>query len=215
MRIYPVIPCRGDHGGALSEADFTRDGYTLLNRLIDLEQVVDLKDHIFDTLKNDRNLKSDGHVPRAPAKYGDPVTDRLLEQLLPKLEPAHCSLLPTYSYWRVYRRGDCLKKHRDRPACEISLTLSIDYDGESPGPWPILLQNAEGEHSIEVHRGCGLLYKGTEIYHWREACTPLWAVQVFLHYVDRDGPFQHHRFDGREALGLPPAIQQPQVQTSY
>jgi hypothetical protein len=34
-------------------------------------------------------------------------------------------MLPTYSYARIYANGDELKKHRDRPACEVSVTLHL------------------------------------------------------------------------------------------
>jgi hypothetical protein len=58
--------------------------------------------------------------------YGDPAFDGLLEYLRPRVQD-QCGLrlLPTYSYFRMYKHGDVLRRHRDRPACEISVTLNI------------------------------------------------------------------------------------------
>ena len=37
-------------------------------------------------------------------------------------------LVPTYSYHRLYTTGTELKRHKDRPSCEISTTLCLGYD---------------------------------------------------------------------------------------
>lgn len=67
----------------------------------------------------------DQQVPHTPAAYGDPAFDGLLEYLRPQIERrSSVALYPTYSYFRLYKRGDVLKRHRDRPACEISVSLN-------------------------------------------------------------------------------------------
>ena len=38
------------------------------------------------------------------------------------------NLKPTYSYWRLYKTGDVLKRHKDRPSCEVSTTLCLGYN---------------------------------------------------------------------------------------
>lgn len=116
-----------------------------------------------------------------------PPFDGLLEYLRPRVQK-HCGLrlLPTYSYFRMYKRGDVLQRHRDRPACEISVTLNI---GQKPlDPWPIYLQGDGEPHGAELKPGDGLLYRGIDLFHWRDAYSGEALVQVFLHYVDRDGP---------------------------
>ena len=95
----------------------------------------------------------------------------------------------------MYKRGDVLARHRDRPACEISVTLNI---GQKPlDPWPIYVQEPCG---AEPNPGDGLLYRGTELFHWRDAYQGEALVQVFLHYVDRDRPHADQKFDGRPSL---------------
>src|ERR1700742_863856 len=60
-------------------------------------------------------LSSDSQVPETPAKYGDPVLDKLLESILPTVERlSGRHLSPTYSYFRVYKQKDTLTRHTDR-----------------------------------------------------------------------------------------------------
>jgi hypothetical protein len=146
-----------------------------------------------------RLLWSDQQVPMTPGGYGDPAFDGLLEYLRPRVQD-HCGLrlLPTYSYFRMYKRGDVLGRHRDRPACEISVTLNI---GQKPlDPWPIYLQGDAEPHAAALKPGDGLLYRGIELFHWRDAYSGETLVQVFLHYVDRDGPHAEEKFDRRPSL---------------
>jgi hypothetical protein len=132
------------------------------------------------------------------------MTDGLLEALLPQFEEATGkNLHPTYSYFRVYKCGDILKRHRDRPACEISVTLSLGYAGKEP--WPIWIEHDGTLVGVCLKPGDGLLYKGVETTHWRERFDGEYAAQVFLHYVDRAGAFKEHAYDGRSGLAAPPA----------
>ena len=48
--------------------------------------------------------------------------------------------------------------------------------------------------------GDGLLYRGIDVFHWREPFQGNRLVQVFLHYVDRNGPHADQKFDGRITL---------------
>jgi hypothetical protein len=49
-------------------------------------------------------------------------------------------LFPTYAFWRMYTLHADLKKHKDRPSCEISVTVMIGSDGT---PWPIYMDGTE------------------------------------------------------------------------
>jgi hypothetical protein len=146
-----------------------------------------------------RLLRGDQQVPTTPSDYGDPAFDGLLEYLRPRVqEHSGLRLLPTYSYFRMYKRGDVLQRHRDRPACEISVALNI---GQKPlDPWPIYVQGEGEPRGAALNPGDGLLYRGIELFHWRDAYRGEALVQVFLHYVDRDGPHADQKFDGRPSL---------------
>jgi hypothetical protein len=144
----------------------------------------------------------DEQVPNTPAGYGDTAFDGLLEYLRPRVE--HRSghkLLPTYSYFRLYKRGDQLKRHRDRPACEISVSLNI---GQTPSaPWPLYVEGQTVPFGASLAPGDALLYRGIDCFHWREPYLGSRLVQVFLHYVDCDGPHADQKFDRRKTLMRP------------
>ena len=56
------------------------------------------------------------------------------------------SLVPTYSYTRIYNKGNILKKHKDRPSCEISTTLHLGGD-----LWPIFIDPTGADTVIDEH----------------------------------------------------------------
>ena len=143
-----------------------------------------------------------GHDPRSPGAWaapGDFFINGLLMDLLPSAEDlTGLKLFPTYSYFRVYKRGDILVKHTDRPSCEISLSLCLGYTAKRP--WPIFLDGPAGISSIELTPGDALLYRGIECTHWREPMDGERAAQAFLHYVDQKGPYAKWRYDKRPAI---------------
>lgn len=94
-------------------------------------------------------------------------------------------MLPTFSYSRLYRKGDELIKHWDRPACEIAISLHLGSDGT---PYPIYFTKPNDEVvSIELKPGQAVLYQGCRSKHWREKFTGKSYGQVFLCYVRSRG----------------------------
>ena len=104
-------------------------------------------------------------------------------------------LTPTYSYSRIYDRGAILGRHTDRPACEISVTVSIDSC--KTFEWPIYL---DGE-KILLDPGDAVIYKGCDLWHWRDEFLGDWHHQCFLHYVNAEGPHKEWALDKRRILG--------------
>ena len=81
-------------------------------------------------------------------------------------------LYETYYYDRFYFPGQELKKHIDRPACEISVTVHIDTNIKEH--WPIWVKNVNGENiSVVLEPGDAMIYKGCERPHWRESMPGL------------------------------------------
>jgi hypothetical protein len=187
-----------------ARAAFARDGYALLPALIEPPLTAFLWSYVHTLLASRRMKLGDRLAPTTPSVYGDPAFDGLLEYLRPRIEAATAlRLTPTYSYVRLYKRGDGLRRHRDRAACEISVSLNL---GQAPGePWPLMLQRAAGPVAARLQPGDGLLYRGPRIAHWREPYQGDELGQAFLHYVDRDGPHAHLKFDGRTRLMAPKA----------
>lgn len=144
-------------------------------------------------------MAHDAQVPDAWSAHGDLFMDGLLLDTLPLAEEVtQAKLFPTYSYFRVYKKGDVLDKHKDRPSCEISLSICMGYQAD--GPWPIWIETLEGVSSIDLYPGDAMFYRGIECPHWREPLTGERVVQVFLHYVDQNGPYAEWKFDKRPSL---------------
>jgi hypothetical protein len=159
----------------------------------------------------------DQQVPNVYSHYADFVMETLLMKVMPIMaEQTKLDLIPTYSYARVYEKGSILKRHKDRPSCEISTTLNLGGD-----PWPIYIDGTGADNVIDEQKniiklnapegtkillevGDMLVYSGCELEHWREPFDGNICGQVFLHYNHVNGPFaDKNRFDGRPMLGLP------------
>ena len=127
-------------------------------------------------------------------------------------------LVPTYSYTRLYEKGNILKRHKDRPSCEISTTLHLGGD-----EWPIFLDPTESDYviygkggeekivkpgapkgvQVDLKVGDMLIYSGCELEHWREPFEGNVCSQVFLHYNHANGPFaKTNLYDKRPMLGI-------------
>jgi len=146
----------------------------------------------------------DPQIPNTYSHYADHVMETLLVKVLPVMKnETELDLCPTYSYARLYKHGDELKRHKDRPSCEISTTINLGGD-----PWPIFIEPSgeEGKPGTKVLLEVGdmLVYSGCDLEHWREPFDGNICGQVFLHYNHVNGPFaEKNRFDGRSMLGLP------------
>ena len=160
---------------------------------------------------------TDKQIPNTFSCYGDFVMETLLVKMLPVMKKhTGLDLIPTYSYARAYKRGDILKRHKDRPSCEISTTLHLGGD-----PWPIFIDGTGADTVIDEYKniikpnapegtkvllevGDMLVYSGCELEHWREPFEGDVCGQVFLHYNHVNGPFaEKNRFDRRPMLGIP------------
>ena len=141
----------------------------------------------------------DEQIPNTYSHYADFVMETLLVKMLPVMkEHTGLDLIPTYSYARAYKKGDELKRHKDRPSCEISTTLNLGGD-----QWSIFI---EGE-KVLLDIGDMLVYSGCDLEHWREPFEGNICGQVFLHYNHLNGKFSDkNKFDGRPMLGLPSFI---------
>ena len=159
---------------------------------------------------------NDEQVPNTYSHYADIAMETLLIRTLPVMEKkTGLKLFPTYSYARIYKTGDILKRHKDRFSCEISTTLNLGGD-----PWPIYLEpkknvgipdgkkittssNNKGVR-VNLKPGDMLVYRGIELEHWREEFQGENCAQVFLHYNDENSEYKTSNiFDGRPHLGLP------------
>ena len=161
----------------------------------------------------------DKQVPNTFSCYSDMFMETLMMKVLPVMqERTEMTLVPCYTYTRIYKKGDILRRHKDRPSCEISTTLHLGGD-----PWTIFLDptgannilsgretttvvkpNAPQGIPITLEVGDMLVYSGCDLEHWREPFEGEHCAQVFLHYNNIDGPFgTQNKFDKRPLLGIP------------
>lgn len=178
---------------------FWQNGYLHLPGLIPPALVRFLRQYAFLRLATQQMKIGDSQVVGTPVAYADPAFEALLEFVRPRVaEASGRRLHPTYAFFRIYKRGDILARHKDRKSCEISVTVNIH---QSPGPaWPIFIEGAKGVHEAVTPPGDGVMYQGHDRHHWREPFEGERMIQAFLHYVDADGPYAGFRFDGRKAL---------------
>jgi len=119
-------------------------------------------------------------------------------------------LLPTYAYFRVYRQGDLCWVHSDRLACEHSLSLTLAYSDNKPWPFEIARRRLvrvedvettfleDDYNAIAMQPGDAVLYQGVHYRHGRVTPNPnRWSAHVFMHWVDAQGPYRDHAFDGK------------------
>ncbi|MHA4811756.1 hypothetical protein ACX0G9_26905 [Flavitalea flava] len=181
--------------------EWEKKGYLVLRKLIPKDLLKIVADYlVFQSRIGE--LENDGISKFA--RYGDSLTEALLLHCLPIAEK-QCGkkLFPTYSYARIYQKGDLLKPHQDREACEYSLTIPIDYQAQAL--WPLYLIKGVGRTRkkipIRLDKGDLLLYKGCAIIHGRDAFPGTSWTQVFLHYVDAKGQHANWKFDTRKRIG--------------
>jgi len=189
--------------------EFKDNGYIHLKNFLDKNSCQQLTDELKKLVGKNKTVK-DEQCPLSDAVHGSEIFDSLLEQLLPHFENASgLKLYPTYSYARLYsQHGEELKNHRDRPACEISASITLGFEGDV---WSIYMGDQEDKTNgaeIKMAVGDAVMYRGMDKWHWREPYFEgKWQAQVFLHYVDQNGPHAEWKYDKRESLGISKTIE--------
>ena len=198
---------------------FKKNKYTVLKKAISKE----LADFVYKYFLNKRNVArflfdqkyispfnkeygvwNDEQVPNTYSHYSDIAMETLLQEVKPVMQKhTGLKLSPTYSYARIYKKGDVLTRHKDRYSCEISTTLNLGGD-----PWSIYLDptGKKGQAGIEINLDPGdmLIYSGCDLEHWREEFTGQNCGQVFLHYNKKGSKLAKENYlDKRPLLGLP------------
>lgn len=172
---------------------FDKQGYVVVRNFVGTEKLWEYSQQL--ALKA---TKGDYQIAGSPNAYCDPVMQKLLVWALPKVEQVvGKKLYKTCSYWRMYKLGDVLRIHKDRPACEVSLSLTLGHD--NPEPWPLYIMNKDEEPiAVSLKAGDALFYKGLEMHHWRGINKWGRQAQVFLHYVNQAGPHAEWKNDKRK-----------------
>ena len=212
---------------------FKKKKYTIIRQAISKELAAfianyfSMQKQVYDTCKASRYFSpfetilgnyetEEEQIPHTYSQYANMVMETLLLKCQPQMEKVTgLKLYPAYTYARIYKKGDVLKRHKDRFSCEISTTMTLGGDD-----WPIYLEpdsskggvkegvgyvseNTKGLR-VDLKPGDMLVYSGCELEHWRNKFRGKECVQVFLHYNNRKTPgSKDNMFDKRPHLGLP------------
>jgi hypothetical protein len=200
---------------------FKKKKYTVIRQAISKDLAVfianyfSMQKQVYDTCREARYISpfeniighyegSDEQIPNTYSQYSNIAMETLMLKCQPKMEEVTgLKLYPAYTYARIYKKGDVLKRHKDRFSCEISTTMNLGGD-----PWPIYLEPS-GETDkkgikVDLKPGDMLVYSGCELEHWRNKFKGKECIQVFLHYNNKKTPgSKENMFDKRPHLGLP------------
>jgi len=176
---------------------FVQQGYVLVKGFISKDLAKFLYDYLLVTTRaaqfNGGSTGDEQVVGAISSAHGDPGFETLLWNVHGKMEECTgLELIPAYSYRRLYKHGNILAKHRDRPSCEVSATIKLSDSGGYN--WPIWMVDTP----YELEDGDAVIYRGCDLEHWREPCggSPTYIMgQVFTHYVDKNGPYTDHAYD--------------------
>ena len=206
---------------------FDTNGYLIIKNLCDPEKLfhsVPKERGVFNWRGSDKLDKFtyeeiETQVNGSVARYWHPQYRKIHSEIRLILERViGRKLYNTYYYDRFYFPGQELKKHTDRPACEISVTIHVSTNIKES--WPIWIKTpdtfedktkktliASGENRfVYLEAGDGMIYKGCERPHWRDPMPglleskinkdeSLYYHQIFFHYVLQDGIRAHHAWD--------------------
>jgi hypothetical protein len=200
---------------------FKKNKYTVIRKAInkDLAEFVAnyflIKKQVHDTCKEKRYISpfdqslgyyesENDQIPNTFSCYSDIAMETLMLKCQPIMEKTtELKLYPAYTYARIYKKGDILKRHKDRFSCEISTTMNLGGDN-----WSIYLEPSgeKGMKGIKVDLKPGdmLVYRGCDLEHWREPFKGKECIQVFLHYNNiKTKGAKDNIFDRRPHIGLP------------
>jgi hypothetical protein len=186
---------------------FEKDGYALVNNILNDELCKVASNYAL--FQRSTNFSSDVQVPGVHSMYSDPLMESILLLLQPKIEEyTNKKLIPVCSYYRVYSDGSILKDHTDRPACEISVSITLGYnytDNKGDYIWPLHVYLNGEKRCFRCDVGDALIFKGAQLVHGRDllnAGNDSYHIQLFLHYVDSDGSYTEYKFDNRNCIGI-------------
>ena len=144
---------------------------------------------IYDILKHKVSLgefnNGDAQCKSSQGFYGG-LPDHIIEKFHPIVaEFAQCNVNYSYNYSRTCPHGEVLPIHKDRTACQFSVTVNI-HNTTIPWPFWVTHPGTQESQSFEMQPGDCLLYLGCEVPHWREYNQGQEVCQSFIHFCDDD-----------------------------
>jgi small nuclear ribonucleoprotein (snRNP)-like protein len=195
---------------------FLRNGYLVIKNLWNPDELYHQvprergQINYFGSINKFNHVPIENQVVGSLARYSHPQYKEIHSRIRKILEDILSEkLYNTYYYDRYYFKGQRLSRHRDRDACEVSVSVQISTN--SSRPWSFCLQTLNGEEvSVNLENGWGLLYMGCDVDHWRDPLQSKYNFinkkimkffddtyhhQIFFHYVRSNGLRSHFAWD--------------------
>ena len=197
-----------------NHSSFEENGYLFVpGMIVDPENIfcpVPEERGQYNYIRKDKvvHIPEESQVNGSLSRYNFPLYKQLHFLVKKEVEEVlEMDLHPTYYFDRFYFTGQQLKRHSDRPSCEVSVTLQISTNRKNP--WPIWFEKPDGTESfVNMKNGDAVIYKGCEREHWRDPLQSrynrfqrifkkddTYHHQIFFHYVNASGPYVNHSFD--------------------
>jgi hypothetical protein len=170
-----------------------KNNFLVIPNFISKERSKLLKED-FESYCEQNNIGGDNHVPQSHSLDNYVSFLELLCEKTPTISNIIGeSVLPTYCYGRVYKKGGTLSSHRDRPSCEISISLHLGGDDQ----WNFCVESPNKKiNCFELSPGDAILYLGNRAHHYREGTYKgNNYTQIFFHYIRSRGEYFNHYFD--------------------
>ena len=146
---------------------FKKNKYVVIKQAVNKElalflyNYLHMKKQVLDTCLNVRYISPfetllgeyepvNSQIPNTYFNYSDIAMETLMLKCQPIMEKTTgLKLYPAYTYVRMYKKGDILKRHKDRFSCEISTTMNLGGDD-----WAIYLEPSgkEGMKGVKVEK---------------------------------------------------------------
>jgi hypothetical protein len=162
---------------------YEEQGYTVIRQFVSKETCDLLKREAWDAFSEGKTYQ-DICVKPAHSFFNLPFHTNFHEALTPIVgDILGKKLRQRYNYGRIYVAGSTLRKHTDRWSCEVSVSLTLDYDSETN--WPLYFSPCPNhiETPVELEVGDIALYKGPDILHWRDEFEGNTHTQLFFHWT--------------------------------
>ena len=199
-----------------------REKYVIYEGLISKDIAKIAEQYLLFQMLNYRNIESGnrpGNAPGAHCRYADTLMESLLLHVQPKIEKKiGVSLIPVFSYCRVYLPGTILRDHVDSSRSEYAATLTLGWkytDKPDDFRWSLHGYVGDEKRYFVCEPGDAVVYKGEKMLHGRDrfnVAEGSYHAQVHFHYVDANGPYANttdisnvgriHKYDGRPGIGF-------------
>jgi hypothetical protein len=132
-------------------------------------------------------MTKDTQVPLRNNKHNAALFKAVHSQLAFLVQTvANEPLKPSYCYLSLYPEGSELVKHVDRAQCKWNASITF---ARTDAIWPIYVETPDGTvHEVKADLGELVIYKGTDLPHWRKPLPKGSSTVCFFHFVTQ--PYQ-------------------------